>query len=52
MDNWNVIAAQTSSSAMGRDDLNLFPKEKLVNDMSLKIHSLHHNSSENASLIV
>lgn len=30
MDNWNVLAAQTSSSAIGRDDVNLASKEKLV----------------------
>ena len=30
MDNWNVIAAQTSSSAIGRDDINIQSKEKLV----------------------
>uniref|UniRef100_A0A1A9ZJK0 F-box domain-containing protein n=1 Tax=Glossina pallidipes TaxID=7398 RepID=A0A1A9ZJK0_GLOPL len=30
MDNWNVLAAQTSSSAMGRDDVNLASKEKLT----------------------
>ncbi|TMW50629.1 hypothetical protein DOY81_004288 [Sarcophaga bullata] len=29
MDNWNVIAAQTSSSAIGRDDINIQSKEKL-----------------------
>uniref|UniRef100_A0A1A9WPN2 F-box domain-containing protein n=1 Tax=Glossina brevipalpis TaxID=37001 RepID=A0A1A9WPN2_9MUSC len=30
MDNWNVLAAQTSSSAIGRDDINLASKEKLT----------------------
>lgn len=30
MDNWNVLAAQTSSSAIGRDDINIQSKEKLV----------------------
>lgn len=30
MDNWNVLAAQTSSSAIGRDGINLASKEHLV----------------------
>lgn len=30
MDNWNVLAAQTSSQAIGRDDLNAAVKTRLV----------------------
>lgn len=30
MDNWNVLAAQTSSQAIGRDDLNAVVKTRLV----------------------
>ncbi|XP_037945795.1 F-box/LRR-repeat protein fbxl-1 isoform X2 [Teleopsis dalmanni] len=30
MDNWNVLAAQTSSSAIGRDGLNVISKENLT----------------------
>ncbi|XP_018791041.1 PREDICTED: F-box/LRR-repeat protein 7 isoform X2 [Bactrocera latifrons] len=30
MDNWNVLAVQTSSSAIGRDDINVASKERLT----------------------
>ncbi|XP_067617648.1 F-box/LRR-repeat protein 20 isoform X2 [Eurosta solidaginis] len=30
MDNWNVLAVQTSSSAIGRDDINVPSKERLT----------------------
>lgn len=30
MDNWNVLAAQTSSSAIGRDDITVASKERLT----------------------
>lgn len=53
MDNWNVLAAQTSSSVIGRDDSNLLPKEKLVNKKhkSLLLHSPHYHSSEDECIL-
>jgi len=40
MDNWNVLAAQTSSQAIGRDDLGAVIKTRLVSKENIeKTHS-------------
>lgn len=52
MDNWNVLAAQTSSQAIGRDDLNAAVKTRLVSRNKNKKNNINKTDRLRSKLCI